>query len=392
MQKNPDSFVYKNQKKLRRGYTTGSCAAGAAKAAAVLLFSGENAEYVSVRTPSGIVLHLRTENPGRTEKEAWCGIRKDAGDDIDATDGILIMARARRIPEPASGKGPDIVIRGGSGVGTVTKIGLDQPVGESAINSVPRRMIREEVGEVLREYHYTGSLAIEISVPDGEKIAEQTFNPRLGIVGGISILGTTGIVEPMSEQALVETIRVEMKQRRQMGEKNLLLAPGNFGLDFIHRQYGISPERAVVCSNFIGDTLDMALHMNFQSVLLVGHIGKLCKLGAGIMNTHSHIADGRMETLCACGIEAGLPTVQLQKLLKCCTTEEALSYLMKNQIWEPVRNVLLERIERQMTMRVHGKMQMAAVLFSSGYGYLGRTAKAEKLIEKIAADNIAEGF
>lgn len=302
MQKNPDSFVYKNQKKLRRGYTTGSCAAGAAKAAAVLLFSGENAEYVSVRTPSGIVLHLRTENPGRTEKEAWCGIRKDAGDDIDATDGILIMARARRIPEPASGKGPDIVIRGGSGVGTVTKIGLDQPVGESAINSVPRRMIREEVGEVLREYHYTGSLAIEISVPDGEKIAEQTFNPRLGIVGGISILGTTGIVEPMSEQALVETIRVEMEQRRQMGEKNLLLAPGNFGLDFIHRQYGISPERAVVCSNFIGDTLDMALHMNFQSVLLVGHIGKLCKLGAGIMNTHSHIADGRMETLCACGI------------------------------------------------------------------------------------------
>ena len=295
-----ESFVTKDGKRLRLGYTTGSCASAAAKAAAWMLLTGEKRENISLTTPKGIELKLPVLEIERTNDQVSCAIRKDSGDDPDITDGALIFATVSRKA------GAGISIDGGTGVGRVTKRGLDQPVGAAAINSVPRQMIRENLEEVCKTLDYPDGLSVVISVPAGEELAKRTFNPRLGIVGGISILGTSGIVEPMSEQALIDTIRLELKQRRLGGAEEVLLTPGNYGKDFAARSFDVRPEIPVMTSNFIGDALDSCKELGFQNVLLVGHIGKLVKLAGGMMNTHSRYGDCRMEIMTAHAAAAGL--------------------------------------------------------------------------------------
>lgn len=262
----------------------------------------------------------------------------------------------------------------------MTKPGLDRPVGDAAINTVPRRMIEKEVGGVLAWAEAETGVRITVSVPGGEEIARKTMNPRLGIVGGISILGTSGIVEPMSEQALLDTIETELSQKKAMGVKTLIMTPGGMGQDFLVKNFHVPKERIVICSNFIGDTLDMAVADGFESVLLAGHIGKLVKLGSGIMNTHSHIADGRMETLAACGVEAGVDVNKLQRMLKCVTAEDAVQVMKEDGIWEPVLEKLLARIRRQMRERVGGSLQTGCILISAKSGFLGQTQGADRLL------------
>ena len=288
-----EEYIVKDGKKLRLGYTTGSCAAAAAKAAAVMLLTGRRLETVALLTPKGIRLELEVREVETGPGYVSCAIAKDAGDDPDVTNGALIFARVSRREEPG------IVIDGGPGVGRVTKPGLDQPVGAAAINSVPRRMIRENLEEVCALADWSGGLEAVISVPEGERLAKKTFNPRLGIAGGISILGTTGIVEPMSDGALVGTIRAELSQRRAAGDRYVLLTPGNYGSEFIRDGLGLDPALAVQTSNFIGDALDLCRELGFSGALLVGHVGKLVKLAGGMLNTHSRWGDCRMEILAA---------------------------------------------------------------------------------------------
>ena len=293
-----NEYIEKGGQKLRLGYTTGSCAAAAAKAAAAMLLTGRIISQVSLQTPKGLKLILDIEDirfrqgncslhgkdrkeiplpgsepapcqkdqcrqgplhPGYTEFSAVsCAVRKDSGDDPDITNHVLIYATAARSDKPG------IHIDGGEGVGRVTKPGLDQPVGSAAINSTPRRMIAEAVQEVLRDERENRpdavppGLDITISVPGGRELAAKTFNPRLGIEGGISILGTSGIVEPMSDQALLDTIRVEVRVRKEEGLTILPAAPGNYGKNFFLEKYGFSLETAVTASNFIYDTVLMA--------------------------------------------------------------------------------------------------------------------------------------
>ena len=235
-----ETFVYKDHKKLRCGYTTGTCAALAAQGAVRFLLTGSWRETEELMTPKGIPVRVALEE--KTSGDGWaeCAVRKDAGDDYDVTNGILVYARAE-FPDAETGAAdhavgsflPQIVIDGGIGVGRVTKPGLDQPVGNAAINHVPREMIEREVLQVCQVLDYRGILSVEISVPEGEKLAEKTFNPRLGIVGGISILGTSGVVEPMSTQAILDTIRVELRQQRALGREDVVISPGNYGLDFL---------------------------------------------------------------------------------------------------------------------------------------------------------------
>lgn len=395
-----DDYVIRGGKKLRTGYTTGSCAAGAAKAAALLLFTGNAPDTVRIHTPAGRDLFLSVEEPAHDPAggSASAAVRKDGGDDVDATDGLLVFADVRKTAPPQAGTGPDgedtesrIVIRGGEGVGVVTKPGLDQPPGEAAINSVPRAMTRAEVGAVMSAYRYSGGLEVTIRVPDGRKAAARTFNPRLGIEGGISILGTSGIVEPMSTKALLDSIRVELNQRRALGERTLLLAPGNYGIGFLKNFYGIPETRAVKCSNFIGDSLDMAAELGFSGVLLVGHIGKLVKIGSGIMNTHSHVADGRLETFAACGVEAGVPIPALQRMLSSNTTEDAIESMRGDGIWDPVLRRLLLRIERKLSESVGNRCETGCVLFSTREGYLGETEKAQELLRAVREAEGADG-
>ena len=371
-----EEFVVKEGKRLRLGYTTGSCAAAAAKAAAWMLLTGREKTSVTLHTPKGMDLSLSVEDIHREEGAVSCAIVKDGGDDPDITAGALIYARVSRIPER------DVEIDGGFGVGRVTKPGLDQKPGQAAINSVPRRMIRDNLMEVAAALDYRGGFRVEISVPLGEELAKKTFNPRLGIVGGISILGTTGIVEPMSEQALLDTIRVELRQKRTQSDF-VLLTPGNYGSDFIRDSLGIDPRNAVQVSNFIGDALDMCKELDFRGAVLIGHIGKLVKLGGGMMNTHSKYGDCRTEILSAMAGAEGVEAAVISRMLDCVSCDECLHLLEPTGKREAVLNRLLKRIHFHLRSRAGEDFQIECAMFSKEYGLLGKTAGAEEGMEKI---------
>lgn len=398
-----DRYVVYDNKRLRLGYTTGSCAAAASKAAVSMLLTGVDVDEVALETPKGILLHLlieeiRIERDERgTPVKASCAVRKDGGDDIDATNGILVFSEVTRIPEekpdtnretPAAAseneKGVWVDIDGGIGVGRVTRPGLDQPVGNAAINHVPREMITREIREVCRSKGYTGGISVIISIPEGEKVAEKTFNPRLGIVGGISVLGTSGIVLPMSEKALVDTIRVEMNVHRNAGAKYLLITPGNFGERFASEMPGLDRTYEMKCSNFVGETIDMAADMGISGILFVAHIGKFIKLSGGIMNTHSHEADCRAELMAAQAVRAGADAKLAAGILATNTTEDALKLLLEEggkELFDATCQKVMERIEFYLNARAAGKMKMGAVVFSNIYGKLGETSLVPELLE-----------
>ena len=346
---------FHNSKLLRYGYTTGSCAAAAAKAAAQMLRTGQPVSQVRIVTPSGVPLTLDVLDPVLGEDSASCAIRKDGGDDPDATSGLLIYATVRPIPQ-------GIRIDGGPGVGRVTKPGLDQPVGAAAINHVPRQMIEAAVAEALQGA--SGGMEVIISVPGGEEVGKRTFNPHLGIVGGISILGTSGIVEPMSEQALVDTTRVELNMCRAGGATDLLLTVGNYGDDFASCKLGLSLAGRIKCSNFIGQTLSDAISLGFRRVLLIGHIGKLVKLGAGIMNTHSAQGDARMEILVSCALARGASLEALRAVVACITTEAALEELRRFGLLEETMKELGERLGQQLDRRFGRFLELGVLVFS----------------------------
>ena len=372
-----ESYIEKDGKKLRFGYTTGSCAAAAAKAAAWMLLTGQKKETISLTTPKGVTLTLAVEDISMGPDRVSCAIRKDSGDDPDVTNGALICAEVTRR------EAPGIAIDGGFGVGRVTKKGLDQSVGSAAINSVPRQMIRENLEEILTITDQKCGLNVVISVPEGEKLAKQTFNPRLGIVGGISILGTTGIVEPMSEKALVDTIRVELNQRRASGQNYVLLTPGNYGCDFIRAGLSLNAEQAVQSSNFIGMTLDICRELGFRGALLVGHIGKLVKIAGGMMNTHSKYGDCRMEILAAHAGIAGLSPEKIGEILQCVACDDALRIIKDAGCFEKTMTGLTEKVMFHLRHRAGEDMEIGTILFSKEYGLLAKSDNAMELIDKI---------
>ena len=370
-------FVYRGQKKLRRGYTTGTCAAAVAAGAARMLLSGKPVSEVKLRVPEGSTLCLSLVETSLSASSCSCGVVKDSGDDPDITNGSMVCAKV------SFAHSPGLVLTGGVGVGRVTKPGLSVPVGEPAINPVPRKMILEGVETVCREYGYTGGLVVEISVPEGEALAARTFNPRLGIVGGISILGTSGIVEPMSEEALVASIGLEIRMAVKNGSGYLLLVPGNYGEDFVKEHHLADHVQPVKCSNYVGESLDMAVREGAKGVLFVAHIGKFVKLAEGMMNTHSAYGDCRMAILCAEAVRAGAPREVLPRILESVTTDEALRILQEAGFLESVMQHLMEHIEGQLTRRAAGKTQVGAIVFSNVYGVLGQTGQAEVLLRHL---------
>lgn len=371
------SAVNENKRQLRCGHTTGSCAAAAALAAAYMLLTGRKKEDIRIKTPKGIWLELPVREIEMGADEVSCAIEKDGGDDPDVTSGSLIYARVSLRSEAGIG------IDGGEGVGRVSKPGLDQPVGAAAINSVPRRMITEGLEELCAALGYDGGLSVLISVPGGRELAQKTFNPRLGILGGISILGTTGIVEPMSEQAILDTIEVELRQRRAMGQSYALLTPGNYGSDYIRRELGLDTERAVLISNFVGESLDICKELGFSGILLVGHIGKLVKIAAGMLNTHSRYGDPRMNIIAAQAGALGLPKEKIAQLLECVACDEAVDILKSQGLEQECMDRIGEKIAFQMDLRVGGTVETAAVMFSKLHGTLAATSAAKDLLQHI---------
>ena len=371
-------YVTRDGKRLRRGYTTGTCAAGAAGAAALMLLTGRPVEAVRVDTPAGPRLTLEVEAIELGSDYARCAVRKDAGDDPDVTDGMLVYAAAKKTEA-------GIVIDGGEGVGRVTKPGLNQPVGAAAINATPRKMIAEQVRAACERCGYTGGMEIVISVPGGEALARRTFNPRLGIEGGLSILGTTGIVEPMSAAALADTVALELDVLRASGATGVLLCPGNYGERFARDALGLSMDGQVTTGNLIGDAVQAAAAKGFEAILLVGHIGKLVKLGIGMRNTHSRCGDGRMETLVACALSAGAQTGLLRQLLDCATTDAALDALDAAGLLRPTMDALGERISRTLERWADGRAQIGFICFTNAparTGVLAQSANAGALAER----------
>ena len=361
---------------MRYGFTTGSCAAAAAKAAAYMLLTGKRKTEITIETPKGISYTPKIEDIRMEEGKVSCAVQKDGGDDPDVTSGSFIYAAVCAETEESGTL--SIHIDGGEGVGRVTKPGLDQPVGNAAINHVPREMIAKEVGEICRLLDYKGRIEVEISVPGGEELAKQTFNPRLGITGGISILGTSGIVEPMSNQAIKDTIRVELNQRKVQGYDYVAVSPGNYGLDFMKQSYGYDLDKSVKCSNFIGDTVDMAVEMGFQKMLLTGHIGQLIKVAGGIMNTHSREADCRMELLTAFAIREGVSADIAAEILDCVTTEEAVRILNKTGKTQQIMDYAMERICYYLDKRAKGKMKIDCIMYANEFGELARSKEVKE--------------
>lgn len=387
--------VVSQGKLMRRGYTTGSCAAAASKAAAVMLLSGEETDSIRLDTPKGITLTLDVLDILRGPGFVRCAIRKDSGDDPDDTNGTLIYATVSDKNSKIPGEEPvmqpqtpsveqmdeKVEIWGGIGVGKVTKPGLACKVGGPAINPVPRKMITQEVLAAMDRYGFEGTLRVVISIPDGAAIAPKTFNPRLGIEGGISVLGTSGIVEPMSDRALIDTMYTEMNSRKAAGCKDLLVFFGNYGADFTRDEMKIDISTAVTCSNFVGELLDYAVLKGFESVLIIGHSGKLIKLAQGVMNTHSKYADCRSEFLALQALFHGAAPEIGKEIYQALTTDEMTKILKREGLFETVMEEAVKKIDFYMQKRVHGKVKTGAILFSNVYGLLGKTANADQLLK-----------
>lgn len=369
-----EHYIEVGQDRLRCGYTTGTCAAAAAHGAASLLLSGQAPAAVRIETPAGIPVEAELVEYAQGAGWAQCAVRKDGGDDADVTDGTLVFVRVERQAAPG------VEIDGGVGVGRVTKAGLDQPVGAAAINSVPRKMIAHEVERVRAGSGYTGGLRVIVSVPEGERLAKETFNPRLGIVGGISILGTGGIVRPMSEAALIASLRLELDMLRAAGAEDVLITPGNYGEHFCTQTLGLSTARMASCSNYLGEVIDHAVRLGFRSLLLVGHLGKLAKVAGGCMNTHSKVADGRRETLTAHTALSGGDTALCRAVYDSVTTDEAVERLDAAGLRGAVMASLMQALQDNLRHRAGDALDIGAVCFSNRFGILGKTPDADRLL------------
>ncbi|MRZ82003.1 cobalt-precorrin-5B (C(1))-methyltransferase [Paeniclostridium sordellii] len=370
-----EEYVYIDGKKYRRGYTTGSCATGAAKAASYMLLTKKVIKTINIDTPKGIPLTLKLENIEIKENYAQCSVKKDGGDDIDATHNLDIYARVEFIDSN------EILITGGTGVGVITKKGLGVGVGEAAINKIPRIMINNEVRKVIGE---DKGVKVIIFVPDGDAIAQKTFNPRLGIIGGISIIGTTGIVEPMSDEGWKKSLSIELEMKKAQGLDKIILVPGNHGEMFIKEKLGIDMKYVVRTSNFIGYMLKEAQRIGFKQILMAGHLGKYVKIAGGIFNTHSKVADARNEILIANLALMNAPFELIKSTNECLTTEEFIDVLEKDEYreYKEIYNILSQKCKERIDTHINDEeINVEVMIFSMNKELLGQSKKAGDLKE-----------
>lgn len=392
-----EEYVIKNQKKLRLGITTGTCSAAAAQAAAMQLLLGVENHAVTLRTPKGMTVSVPVYLLESDSRKASYKVVKDSGDDPDVTNGtdvcVTVEYVKQRVREQTDGSRdrscaftsesfPYLTLDGGIGIGRVMKGGLEQAVGQAAINRVPRQMIFAAVADVCEKANVCEPLHITVWMPEGETLAKRTFNPKLGIEGGLSVLGTSGILEPMSEQAIVATIETEIRQLHAVGEEKVLVTPGNYGQAYASEYLGLDLAKSVKSSNYIGDTIDLAISYGMKDFLLVGNIGKLVKLAAGIFNTHSKVADGRGEIFAVHAAMAGAEAKVVQEIYDCINTDRMLDVVEREGLREAVMQSILAAIEKHVAGRIGDTMRFGVIVFSEKYGYLGQTSDAERELNK----------
>ena len=378
-----EEYVYIDGKKYRRGYTTGSCATAASKAATYMLLTKKKIKTINIDTPKGIPLTLDVQNISLNNDYVECSIKKDGGDDIDATHTMDIYAKAEIIYRE---NGEDIIVCGGYGIGVVTKKGLSVEVGKAAINPTPMKMINYEIRKVIGEdisatLGEGKSLKITISAPKGEEIAKKTFNPRLGIIGGISIIGTTGIVEPMSDEGWKKSLSIELKMKKEQGLDKIILVPGNHGEQFIREKLNLDMKYVVRTSNFIGYMLKEAQRMGYKKILMAGHIGKYIKISAGIFNTHSKVADARSEILISNLAMMGAPFEFLKKIESCVTAEGAVEIINDSEytdFYDLISNKCKYKIDQYL---LDEDIDVGVMMFTMDKTLLGKSNNADQLVE-----------
>src|SRR5579872_1903464 len=293
--------VMSEVKALRYGWTTGCCAAAAASAAFEALIAGEFPDPVEVLLPNGARPSFALALSERGADHARAGVVKDAGDDPDVTHGVTVIATVRR---GAAGGG--IAFRAGPGVGTVTKPGLPVAPGEPAINPAPRRMIAEALTRIAERQGVAADAIVEISIPGGEKIAEKTLNPRLGIKGGLSVLGTTGIVVPFSCSAWIHSIHRGVDVARACGLTHLAGATGSTSEEAVTRLHGLVEEALIDMGDFVGGFLKYLRKHPVETVTIAGGFAKMTKLGQGLLDLHSRRGEVDLDWLAALAASAGL--------------------------------------------------------------------------------------
>ncbi|HBF1190219.1 TPA: cobalt-precorrin-5B (C(1))-methyltransferase [Clostridioides difficile] len=404
-----EEYVYIDGKKYRRGYTTGSCATGASKAAVYMLITKNRINTINIDTPKGIPLLLKVDNINISDTFVECSIKKDSGDDIDATHTMDIYARAEIVAKNDKNKGyltlkdidslstnseckselyKFIRVYGGTGIGVVTKKGLSVDVGKPAINPTPLKMINHEIRKLIGDNFESilGNdkvLKITIFAPQGETVAKKTFNPRLGIVGGISIIGTTGIVEPMSDEGWKKSLSIELQMKKEQGLDKIILVPGNHGEQFIREKLNLDIKYVVRVSNFIGYMIKEAQRIGYKKILMAGHIGKFIKVSAGIFNTHSKVADARSEILVANLALMGARYEFLNKINQCVTTEEAVE-LINNSEYREVYNILSNKCRERVKQYLNedsDDIDVEVIIFSMDKSLLGKSDNTDDLVE-----------
>lgn len=404
-----EEYVYIDGKKYRRGYTTGSCATGASKAAVYMLITKNRINTINIDTPKGIPLLLKVDNINISDTFVECSIKKDGGDDIDATHTMDIYARAEIVAKNDKNKGyltlkdidslstnseckselyKFIRVYGGTGIGVVTKKGLSVDVGKPAINPTPLKMINHEIRKLIGDNFESilGNdkvLKITIFAPQGETVAKKTFNPRLGIVGGISIIGTTGIVEPMSDDGWKKSLSIELQMKKEQGLDKIILVPGNHGEQFIREKLNLDIKYVVRVSNFIGYMIKEAQRIGYKKILMAGHIGKFIKVSAGIFNTHSKVADARSEILVANLALMGARYEFLNKINQCVTTEEAVE-LINNSEYREVYNILSNKCRERVKQYFNedsDDIDVEVIIFSMDKSLLGKSDNTDDLVE-----------
>lgn len=404
-----EEYVYIDGKKYRRGYTTGSCATGASKAAVYMLITKNRINTINIDTPKGIPLLLKVDNINISDTFVECSIKKDGGDDIDATHTMDIYARAEIVDKNDKNKGyltlkdidslstnseckselyKFIRVYGGTGIGVVTKKGLSVDVGKPAINPTPLKMINHEIRKLIGDNFESilGNdkvLKITIFAPQGETVAKKTFNPRLGIVGGISIIGTTGIVEPMSDDGWKKSLSIELQMKKEQGLDKIILVPGNHGEQFIREKLNLDIKYVVRVSNFMGYMIKEAQRIGYKKILMAGHIGKFIKVSAGIFNTHSKVADARSEILVANLALMGARYEFLNKINQCVTTEEAVE-LINNSEYREVYNILSNKCRERVKQYLNedsDDIDVEVIIFSMDKSLLGKSDNTDDLVE-----------
>lgn len=355
-------------KRLREGVSTGSCMTGGAAASAIWQTTGSCPAVVEVEAPIGKNLYLDVIPRGNGS----CGVIKDAGDDPDVTHGSEIITHVEIKEEPG-----EILFRGGEGIGIVTQEGLKQPVGDWAINPVPRQMTIKALRKIIGEK----GAVVTVCVPGGKELAKKTFNPRLGIEGGISILGTTGIVRPMSEEAMKDSLLVELDMYAAQGNKSILFVLGTTGENALKEMFG--EFRCVLqVSNYIGFMIEEAVERGFLNILIGGFVGKLVKVASGTMNTHSHVADGRMETICTHAALHGASTEVVRKIYESLTTKAAMKTVEEEglmAIWPD----MAEKAAQNCKKTAHQMAEVGMIFLDSNNRLLAQSRNVDQVLKEV---------